>query len=91
MTKGKKNNEKTSYCISVRIINYIVKHIFKNVGSANSFTTSPFHPPTYFQEFFFPPQCTVFIEKLDFLNQHIWNQKGEGNCLEQKYKLNSIN
>lgn len=69
MTKGKKNNEKISYYISVRIINYIVEHVFKNVHSVNSFTTSPFQPPTYFHDLFFffliSPQCTGFIEKLD--------------------------
>lgn len=52
MTKGKKNNEKISYYISVRIINYIVEHVFKNVHSVNSFTTSPFQPPTYFHDLF---------------------------------------
>lgn len=71
MTKGKKNNEKISYYISVRIINYIVEHIFKNVHIVNSFTTSPFQTPTYFHDFFFififliSPQRTGFIEKLD--------------------------
>lgn len=96
MTKGKKNNEKISYYISARIINHIVKHIFKNVHSVNS--SLPVHSSFLLISmiifFLISPQCTGFYRKTWLKKKktkHIWNQKDEGNCIEQKHKLNSIN